>query len=72
MSKHLAFNLGPRGITVNTLALGAFPTDMLTETLEAGVDEIAANVPLRRLGGAEDIAGTCLYLAGRAGAWTTG
>ncbi len=72
MGRHLALNLGPRGVTVNTLALGAFPTDMLTESLDNSVEEIAAGVPLRRLGQASDIAGTCIYLASRAGAWTTG
>lgn len=72
MSRHLALNLGPRGINVNTVALGAFPTDMLTETLEQSIEEIASHVPMRRLGEASDIAGTCLYLASRAGAWTTG
>jgi NAD(P)-dependent dehydrogenase (short-subunit alcohol dehydrogenase family) len=72
MGRHLALNLGPRGITVNTLALGPFPTDLLMETLEQSVDEIAAVVPLRRLGSPGDIAGTCIYLASRAGAWTTG
>lgn len=72
MSRHLALNLGPRGINVNTVALGAFPTDMLAETLEQSIEEIASHVPMRRLGEASDIAGTCLYLASRAGAWTTG
>ncbi|GMK56504.1 hypothetical protein CspeluHIS016_0303440 [Cutaneotrichosporon spelunceum] len=72
MGRHLALRLGPKGVNVNTLALGAFPTDMLTETLDNSIDEIAAGVPLRRLGQASDIAGTCLYLASRAGAWTTG
>lgn len=72
MGRHLALHLGPRGITVNTLALGAFPTDMLTASLDNSVEEIAAGVPLRRLGQASDIAGTCIYLASRAGSWTTG
>ncbi|BEI81095.1 hypothetical protein CcaverHIS002_0202550 [Cutaneotrichosporon cavernicola] len=72
LGRHLALHLGPRGITVNTLALGAFPTDMLTASLENSVEEIAQGVPLRRLGQASDIAGTCIYLASRAGAWTTG
>jgi len=33
---------------------------------------ILAGIPLRRIGGAEDMAGVALYLSSRAGAWVTG
>jgi NAD(P)-dependent dehydrogenase (short-subunit alcohol dehydrogenase family) len=35
-------------------------------------EEVAATLPRGRLGTAEDIAGTAIYLASRAGAYTTG
>ena len=38
----------------------------------AGADEIAAGVPLGRLGNAADMGGAAVYLASPAGAWVTG
>ena len=39
---------------------------------EAGEARAARTVPMGRVGHADDIAGTLLYLTGRAGAYTTG
>ncbi|MBN9097562.1 MULTISPECIES: SDR family oxidoreductase [unclassified Pseudonocardia] len=72
MTRVLAKKLGPRGITVNAIAPGPFPTKMMAALLEEAGDEMAASSPLGRIGRAEDMAGAAVYLSSRAGAWITG
>ncbi|HEY5155950.1 MAG TPA: SDR family oxidoreductase [Acidimicrobiales bacterium] len=40
--------------------------------MESFGDAIVASCPLRRIGEPEDMAGTAIYLASRAGAYVTG
>ena len=72
MTKALAKELGPSGITVNAIAPGLIDTDMnkcLTpETMEALCEE----TPLGRLGTPEEIASLAVYLASDAAAFLTG
>ena len=72
MSRHMAVELGPRGITSNTLACGPFPSKMMADTLKNFGDEITGSNPLGRIGTPEDAAGACLFLASRAGAFVNG
>lgn len=72
LSRHLATELGPRGITSNTLACGPFPSRMMAATLREFGDEIRAASPLGRIGAPADVAGACLFLASRAGAFVNG
>ncbi len=72
LSRHLAAELGPRGVTSNTLACGPFPSKMMAATLRSFGDEIKAANPLGRIGLPGDVAGACLFLAGRAGAFVNG
>jgi NAD(P)-dependent dehydrogenase (short-subunit alcohol dehydrogenase family) len=72
LTRVLARELGPRHITVNAIAPGPFESKMMAATLEAFGEMIAASAPLRRIGRPDDIAGTAIYLASRAGAYTTG
>ncbi|KAK5658694.1 hypothetical protein OQA88_2094 [Cercophora sp. LCS_1] len=72
LSRHLATELGPRGVTSNTLACGPFPSKMMKATLEEFGEEIKAVNPLGRIGTPEDAAGACLFLASRAGAFVNG
>jgi NAD(P)-dependent dehydrogenase (short-subunit alcohol dehydrogenase family) len=67
LSRALATELGPRGITSNTVACGPFPSKMMRKTLEDLGDEIKAANPLGRIGMPQDVAGTCLFLSSRAG-----
>ncbi len=71
LTRHLAARLAP-AITVNAVAAGLFKSKM-TEFLFAG-DKTRADlpIPLRRAGRAEEIAGTVIYLASRAGGYLTG
>ncbi|KAK3685455.1 hypothetical protein B0T22DRAFT_218526 [Podospora appendiculata] len=72
LSRHLAAELGPRGVTSNTLACGPFPSKMMAATLRDFGDEIKAANPMGRIGTPEDAAGACLFLASRAGAFVNG
>lgn len=44
----------------------------MKSTLEQFKDVIEANVPLGRIGKPDDVAGTCIFLASKAGAWVNG
>jgi NAD(P)-dependent dehydrogenase (short-subunit alcohol dehydrogenase family) len=41
-------------------------------TLSRDHDLVTASVPMGRIGSPPDVAGTCIWLSGRAGAWITG
>jgi NAD(P)-dependent dehydrogenase (short-subunit alcohol dehydrogenase family) len=71
LTRHLGATLTPRHVTVNAIAPGLFPSKMTAFLLDQEA-ELAAAVPRGRLGTPEDIAGTVIYLASRAGAYTTG
>lgn len=72
LTRVLARELGPQHITVNAVAPGVFPSQMMASTLDAIGDTIAAAAPLRRLGRDDDMAGIAVFLAGRAGSYLTG
>jgi NAD(P)-dependent dehydrogenase (short-subunit alcohol dehydrogenase family) len=67
LSRHLATQLGPRHVTSNTLACGAFDTKMMAPMLRSFREEIVGANPLGRIGTPEDVAGACIFLASRAG-----
>jgi NAD(P)-dependent dehydrogenase (short-subunit alcohol dehydrogenase family) len=72
LTRVLARELGPRQITVNAIAPGPFESKMMKATLEQFGEQIAASSPLGRIGRPDDMAGTAVYLASRAGAYVTG
>lgn len=71
LTRHLAKRLAPR-VTVNAIAPGPFESKMMAATLEASGDQIAAQAPMKRIGRPDDMAGTAIFLASRAGAYLTG
>ena len=74
MTKTLAGELAGKRITVNAFAPGPFPSKMTrfaTGTQEKA-EKVGGNVPLGRIGNADDIAGATLYLCGKAGAYVSG
>jgi NAD(P)-dependent dehydrogenase (short-subunit alcohol dehydrogenase family) len=72
MTRVLAKELGPRGITVNAVAPGPFESKMMAATLDAFGAQIAAASPLGRIGRPDDMAGVAVYLASRAASYVTG
>ena len=71
-SKSMAREVGSRGITVNVIAPGFIQTDMTNALDEEQREALIQQVPLRRLGVANDISNTVLFLASSAGAYITG
>ena len=72
LSRVLSAHLGKRGITSNVLACGPFESKMMKATLEKFRESIEAGVPLGRIGSPQDVAGACLFLSSRAGAYVNG
>ncbi|MDC1119009.1 glucose 1-dehydrogenase [Gammaproteobacteria bacterium] len=72
LTKNLALRLGPKGVTVNAIAPGAFQSNMMNATLEKFQDKIESENPLGRIGSPEDMAGLALYLASNASKYMTG
>ncbi len=71
-SRALARELGPRSVTVNTVAPGFIDTDMTRELPEAQREALLTQIPLGRLGQAEEIAGVVSFLASEQAAYVTG
>ncbi|MGB8196968.1 MAG: SDR family oxidoreductase [Acidimicrobiales bacterium] len=71
LSRHLAKTFAPT-ITVNAIAPGAFPSQMMRATLEAHGDEIARSTPMKRIGQPSDMAGAAIFLASPAASYITG
>jgi NAD(P)-dependent dehydrogenase (short-subunit alcohol dehydrogenase family) len=74
LSRALAADLFQHNITVNAIVPGYFPTHMtdhMRDDAEAMTDLIS-RVPLGRMGTPQDIAGACIFLSSRAGAYITG
>ena len=72
LTRHLARNLGRKHITVNAIAPGPFESKMMAATLRDFGDSIAKSSPLGRIGRPDDMAGTAIFLASRAGSYLTG
>ena len=74
MARNLADEFGPQGVRVNCIAPGLIRTDF-ARALWENPDTLArstARSPLRRIGEPEEIAGAAVFLASRAGGFTTG
>jgi gluconate 5-dehydrogenase len=71
-TRDLAWKWGRRGIRVNAIAPGWFPTDMANFVLEQHGERLTRQIPLGRFGGPEDLKGAVAFLASDASAYVTG
>ena len=74
LTKSLALEWGPRGVNVNAIAPGVFPTDLNRSLLEGTGrgQEFIARTPLRRFGRVEELAGAAVFLASDAASFVNG
>ncbi|MDW8803419.1 SDR family NAD(P)-dependent oxidoreductase [Streptomyces scabiei] len=77
LTKALALELGPKGITVNAIPPGFIDTPMLrtaeqNQRLGGTIEDHIARTPVRRVGRPEDIAATCAFLVGEEAGYITG
>ena len=72
MSKSLAYEVASRNITVNTVAPGFISSAMTDELNEKQRDAILGKVPANRLGTAEEVAATVVFLASAESGYITG
>lgn len=62
LTKSVAVELAPRGITVNCVAPGWIDTEMVAKPMAQGRDRIEAAIPLGRVATADDVAGPIVFL----------
>lgn len=77
LTKALALELGPRGVTVNAIPPGFIDTPMLRKAEAAGqlagtVEDHEARTPVRRVGTPADIAAMCAFLVSDEAGYVTG
>jgi NAD(P)-dependent dehydrogenase (short-subunit alcohol dehydrogenase family) len=77
LTKALALELGPRGITVNAVPPGFIDTPMLRKAEErrllgGTVEDHVERTPVRRVGRPEDIAAACAFLVSEEAGYVTG
>ncbi|WP_426571450.1 SDR family NAD(P)-dependent oxidoreductase [Aquihabitans sp. McL0605] len=77
LTKALALEFGPKGITVNTIPPGFIDTPMLRDSESKGllggkVEDHETRTPVRRIGTPDDIANACSFLVDERSGYITG
>ncbi len=72
LTKSVARELARRNVTVNAITPGFIVTDMTEDMTDKAREAMTAQIPLGRLGAAEDVAGAVLFLASDQAAYITG
>ena len=72
LTKSLAKEFGPAGVTTNTISPGPIDTRHADEEMNHHIQSMVGRVPVGRLGLPEEIAGLCGYLCGAKGGFANG
>ncbi|KXS20627.1 putative NADPH-dependent beta-ketoacyl reductase [Gonapodya prolifera JEL478] len=72
LTRSLALELGPKGVTANVVCPGVFRSRMTAFGVKNSLGMMEASQPLGRIGVTEDMAGLCLFLCSRASAYLNG
>lgn len=72
LTKRMASEMAPHGITVNSVAPHAIETPMTEDHGEEGKKRIVAKIPVKRLGRPEEVAAAVLFLSSEEAAFITG
>ncbi|MFP4212367.1 MAG: 3-oxoacyl-[acyl-carrier-protein] reductase [Alkalispirochaeta sp.] len=72
LTKSLAREVGSRGVRVNAIAPGFIETEMTDRLNEQQRETLAAQIPMGRIGSAEEVAKVCLFLASDMASYITG
>jgi 3-oxoacyl-[acyl-carrier protein] reductase len=72
LTKSVAKELAPRGITCNAIAPGFIETDMTSRATDEMKKEFCKEIPLRRTGTAKDVATLATFLASEGASYITG
>ena len=72
LTKALAKEEGPSGITVNCVAPGVIDTDMMAAFTAEDKAALAEETPVGRLGSADEVAQLLVFLAGESAGYITG
>ena len=71
LTKRMALRLAPENIAVSAIAPGAFASDM-NKVARDHAEAVSKAIPAGRIGSDEDMAGTAIFLASRAGDYVMG
>jgi NAD(P)-dependent dehydrogenase (short-subunit alcohol dehydrogenase family) len=74
LTKSLALEWGPRGVCVNAIAPGVFPTDLNRSLLEgtARGREFLTRIPMQRFGDVNELVGAAVFLSSEAASYVNG
>ncbi|HWS97422.1 MAG TPA: SDR family oxidoreductase, partial [Candidatus Methylomirabilis sp.] len=74
LTKSLALEWGQRGVCVNAIAPGVFPTDLNRSLLDGTPrgQEFLSRIPMKRFGNVNELCGAAIFLASESASYVNG